>query len=273
MPAVSVTEAPTAEPTPEPTPEPTAVPTPEPTPTPTAEPEITPEPHSIQSAPNSGQKDGVNIVSPTNKNITMRGIDISVYQGDVDWDEVEQNVDFVIIRCGYGSDITSQDDKKWIRNVTECEKRGIPYGVYLYSYADCEEKAESEAQHALRLLKGHSPSMPVFYDIEDPDTTKAVLDEDGGKAEVGKYAQIFCDTVSAAGYDVGIYSSTYWWTNYLTDPAFDNKSWYKWVAQYNKSCTCTYDGSYIMFQYSGSGSVEGIDGEVDMNYWYGDIIV
>lgn len=89
------------------------------------------------------------------------GIDVSHHQGTIDWDAVKATgVDFAIIRCGFGSDYVSQDDKQWRANVEDCERLGIPYGVYLYSYATSLDQARSEAAHALRLLKGTSPLCP-----------------------------------------------------------------------------------------------------------------
>ena len=77
------------------------------------------------------------------KQILKKGIDVSYYQGDIDWEKAKSaGVEFAIIRCGYGMDVKNQDDEKFERNVTECERLSIPYGVYLYSYADSVEKAE-----------------------------------------------------------------------------------------------------------------------------------
>ena len=88
----------------------------------------------------------------------VNGIDVSSHQGKINWAEVKNSgVDFAIIRCGYGQNNPSQDDMFFARNVSECERLGIPYGVYLYSYALTENDAYSEAQHALRLIKGHNP--------------------------------------------------------------------------------------------------------------------
>lgn len=71
-----------------------------------------------------------------------KGIDVSQYQGTIDWERVKASgIDFAIIRCGYGMNQTDQDDNQWLRNVSECERLGIPYGVYLYSYANTVEKA------------------------------------------------------------------------------------------------------------------------------------
>lgn len=206
----------------------------------------------------------LNIYDSQGRTPTMIGIDVSEHQGVIDWESMRNDIDFAIIRCGYGSDYESQDDKMWVRNVQECERLGIPYGVYLYSYANTPEKAQSEAQHVLRLLNGRKISLPVFYDMEDK--IQAQLTDE----ERGRFAKLFCDAVSAAGYEVGIYANKYWWTNYLTAPEFENPAWYRWVAQYADSCT--YEGSYVMWQYTSSGSAGTIEGHLDMNLWYGDRI-
>ena len=191
------------------------------------------------------------------------GIDVSHHNGTVNWQAVKDSgIDFAIIRCGYGDDLTSQDDAQWERNVSECERLGIPYGVYLYSYATSEEQARNEARHALRLLEGHSPSLPVFIDYEEPRNLV------GGTELLGDMAQIFCDAIQQAGYAAGVYGSLNWWNNYFTASEFSNESWYRWVAHWGSS-SCGYNGRYEMWQYTSDGSVSGISGRVDMNYWYG----
>ena len=192
---------------------------------------------------------------------TKKGIDVSVHNGKINWQKVKNDgIDFAIIRCGYGQNMTSQDDAYWEYNVSECERLGIPYGVYLYSYANTLAKAKSEAQHALRLLKGHDPAYPVYYDLEDTITLNL---SNSMKKQV---ATTFCNAVSAAGYEVGIYSSLDWWRNYLTDPIYD--SWSRWIAQWNS--TCSYTGDYDMWQCSATGRVDGISTNVDLNFWIED---
>lgn len=191
---------------------------------------------------------------------TLQGIDVSSWQGRIDWDKVKAaGIDFAIIRCGYGMDQTDQDDEYFEFNASECERVGIPYGVYIYSYADSVYRAESEADHVLRLIQGHSLSYPVYFDMEDASTLSV------GKDGLAAIATAFCSKITAAGYPVGIYANLNWWTNYLTDPCFDN--WYRWMAQYNSSCS--YTGTYAMWQYTSSGTVDGISGRVDMNYQIG----
>ena len=190
------------------------------------------------------------------------GIDVSHHQGVINWDAVKSaGIDFAIIRCGYGMDLTEQDDKQWSRNVSECERLGIPYGVYFYSYAVTADMAVEEGAHAVRLLQGHNPDLPVFYDMEE---NRQLVVGNSGLAEL---ARIFCDIVSSKGYEVGVYASLNWWNYYLTDAVFEN--WYRWIAEWRSSCH--YNGRYEMWQYTDAGTLDGINGYVDMNYWYRDL--
>ena len=164
-----------------------------------------------------------------------KGIDVSQWNGNINWAKVKNtDVDYAMIRCGYGSDIASQDDKKWKVNADACTANGIPFGVYLYSYADTVAKAKSEAEHVLRLVKGYNLSYPIFYDLEETAVRDSV-----SKAQIAQIAKTFCDTIRAAGYKVGVYANLDWFNNYLTDPVFNNYD--RWVAQWNHSCTYTRD--------------------------------
>lgn len=190
------------------------------------------------------------------------GIDVSHHQGTIDWDAVKSaGVDFAIIRCGYGSDYWDQDDEQWRANVEACERLGIPYGVYLYSYATSLDQARSEAAHALRLLEGTSPSLPVFIDLEEPRTQ--VL---GGEM-ITQIADTFCSILQQNGYKTGVYASLSWWEYYFQDWFTSNSDYYHWIAHWSSSCG--YDGRYEIWQYNNKGSVSGINGRVDLNYWYG----
>lgn len=193
-------------------------------------------------------------------NAVRKGIDVSQHQGVIDWESVKaQGIDFAIIRCGYGSDLADQDDSFWSYNVAECERLGIPYGVYLYSYAESVEDAASEAAHALRMLQGHTPDFPVYLDLEDKVQSK----NEAVRAILPQIAQTFCETVRQAGYKPGIYANTYWWTHYLTDPVFEG--WEKWVAQYNTSCD--YAGTYKVWQASSKMMLDGTTSKyVDVNF-------
>ena len=190
-------------------------------------------------------------------NATKKGIDVSEHNRNIDWEKVKAaGIDYAIIRCGYGDNYDNQDDKQWMRNVSECERLGIPYGVYIYSYARNTDMASSEAQHVLRLISGHKLSYPVYFDMEDNSTLGS---------DFGAITQTFCSTIQNAGYAVGVYANLNWWNKYLTDTRFEQ--WHRWVAQYN--IQCDYTGTYAMWQYSSKELVDGIDGTVDMNYLIG----
>lgn len=187
-----------------------------------------------------------------------KGMDVSRWQKDIDWYKVKNSsdIDFVILRCGYGNNKTAYDDSKFIRNATYCEKLGIPYGVYLYSYADSLSDARSEANHTLRLLEGRKLSYPVYYDLED----KVVQRQ--GRSNIIKFAKEYCSRIKAEGYQPGIYASLVWFNKYLNDPSLDGYS--KWIAQWNYKCT--YDKPYRLWQCTSNGSVAGVQGRVDINF-------
>lgn len=193
----------------------------------------------------------------------LHGIDVSVHNGVIDWNKVkESSIDFAIIRCGYGRDQVEQDDAMFARNVAECERLGIPYGVYLYSYAGDREGARSEAAHVLRLVGDKNPVCGIWIDIEDADGYKL---KNEIPYETGvEVADEFCTIMKSKGYNTGIYASLSWLEGPLNDPLLDKYD--KWVAQWNS--VCEYGGSYIMWQYTSSGSVSGIEGNVDMNLWF-----
>ena len=189
----------------------------------------------------------------------LKVIDVSVHQGQIDWAKVKNHIDGAIIRCGYGSDYTEQDDKRFKENVEACIKRGIPFGVYLYSYAKTIEQAKSEAAHVIRLLEPYKNelSYPVYYDLEEAGTEKGAVER----------ALVFGDIIEAAGYWCGIYANQYWWQTYLKN-GLDRFT--KWVAKYSNSKPTGISGTYDIWQYSSKGSVPGIEGNVDMNICYRD---
>ncbi|MBR5134017.1 MAG: hypothetical protein IKV35_00285 [Clostridia bacterium] len=193
---------------------------------------------------------------------SLVGIDVSYAQGEINWEVAATEIDFAILRCGYGQDEPGQQDLRWEENAAACEQYGIPYGAYFFCYARTAQEAYGEALHALRLLEGKNLTYPVFYDLEYSDWQGNLKPED-----YATFATIFCDVLSAYGYKVGIYSNLNWWTERLTAPCFDQ--WYRWMAQYND--TCDYQGIYHMWQYSDAGVLEGIaENTVDMNYTYVD---
>lgn len=199
---------------------------------------------------------------------TMKGIDVSKWNGDIDWKKVaESDVDYAIIRCGYGDDFSYQDDEYWEKNVKGCEENNIPYGVYIYSYAKSVEQAKSEFAHVMRLIKGHTLNFPIFLDIEDEKTQG----EDAlSKSTLTNIINTFVQAIHNQGYEVGIYANLNWWLNRIDASIANNQTWFKWVAQYNNTGT-TYQGIYQMWQCTSTGRVDGIYGDVDLNFWFGPV--
>lgn len=191
-----------------------------------------------------------------------KGIDVSRWQGVINWDAVKAaGVEFVIIRAGYGNDEPYQDDPQFERNYSECKRLNIPCGIYLYSYATSKADAQSEAAHALRLMKNKTFELPCFYDLEDK--TVAAL----GNGNILEIAKTFCEIVGAV-VPAGIYANKYWRLNKLTDEFYNTVPF--WLAHYTSETD--YNGNKYAWQYSDSGHVNGINGAVDMNYLYGDFI-
>lgn len=189
--------------------------------------------------------------------MSKKGVDVSKNNGTVNWDAVVKAGygDFAIIRCGYGSDLKKQDDTKFAENVKKCEALGIPYGVYLYSYALNTADAESEAAHALRLLKqvGKNFKYGVWFDMEDADNYKKRNGMPSNDTLVD-ICYTFCNIVESKGYYTGIYASKSWLDNQLKSSKLDRFD--KWVAQWNDT-GCTYTGSYSIWQYTSDLKIGG----------------
>ncbi|MDO4394007.1 MAG: GH25 family lysozyme [Bacillota bacterium] len=197
----------------------------------------------------------------TLKGAVAKGVDVSSHQNTINWQKAKADgVEFAIIRLGYGSDYEEQDDSKFAYNVQQCEKYNIPYGFYLYSYANTKSKNESEIKHVKRLLKGTHPTYPVYYDLEDAKTTGKK-----SNAEIQQYATNYCQQLKKAGYTPGVYASLSWWKKQLNTSKLD--SYERWVAQWNTT-GCTYSRSWKLWQCVDNYRINGISGKVDLNFAY-----
>ena len=117
-----------------------------------------------------------------------RGIDVSNFQGTIDWNQVKAaGIEFAILKVG---PVYGKPDSTFERNATECERLGIPYGVYYYSYARSVADANKEADRTLAWLGGHHPSLPVYYDLED---NYILQDPNFSKDKLAQIAQTFCN--------------------------------------------------------------------------------
>lgn len=195
------------------------------------------------------------------------GVDVSNHNGVIDWEKAKaQGIEFVIIRCGIGSNIESQDDKQFERNYSECKRLGIPVGTYLYSYACNTDQARSEADHVLRLVEGKNFELGIWFDMEDADNYKSKRGV--SNSTMVDICETFCNIIESKGLKTGIYSSTSWFNHELNDSRLDKFD--KWVAHWAKQCT--YQKPYSIWQFGGetnlirSNKIDGIGGSVDMNY-------
>lgn len=192
----------------------------------------------------------------------IRGIDISKWNGSINWPKVAADgVQFAIIRVGYGSKKgTPTLDPTFHANVEGALSAGIEVGTYLYSYALDVENAELESIFTVDNISRYVGKMtyPVFYDIED-DSQKNL-----GIATISHMCEAFCGSVSMSDWKPGIYASLDWVKTRIY-PATISK-YDLWLAQWTKSPT--YQGRIAIWQYSDSGRVDGISGNVDMNVAY-----
>lgn len=196
----------------------------------------------------------------------LKGIDVSKYQGTVDWEKVKPQIDFAILRCGFGDDTPAQDDGQFERNYAECTRLEIPFAVYFFTYAVNKEKIKSEIAHIKRLLAGKSISAPVYIDIEN---AKGLNWRDISNTELLEIMREYRARLNALGYKMGIYSSrSAFWNEKMTDPWYDDIS--KWVAEYGDRLN-DFERTYDVWQYTSSGSIDGIDGNVDMNVMYNSV--
>lgn len=213
-------------------------------------------------------EEGVTLYNSAAGALTASGIDVSHHQSTINWSKASSQVDFVIIRCGYGTNSTSHDDTQFLNNVAGCQKYGIPFGIYIYSYG---VSAKSEANHVLRQLKAAnlSPSdvtFPVYIDMEDITLITKSSDVYMTNSQLLTYVTTFCDVIEEAGYTAGVYANQDWWKTYLPSSTYDQ--WERWIARWG---TMDYSRTYSMWQYSSSGAVSGITGNVDMDRWYGPL--
>ena len=189
----------------------------------------------------------------------MKGIDVSVHNGKIDWQKVKAGIDFAILRAGYGK-LAKQRDDRFEENYAGAKAAGIPVGAYWYSYAMDEDEARQEADVFLSVIAGKQFEFPVYFDLEEKKQF------DLGKEKVSAIMRAFLERVEAAGYFVGLYGSA---SSLMTHTADDIKSRYTiWLAHWVDKTN--YTGAYGIWQHSEKGSVDGINGNVDLDIGYKD---
>ena len=194
---------------------------------------------------------------------TAHGIDISTWQGAINWSSLsgDPDVDFAILRIGYSTTL----DNRFLEYAKGCETYGIPYGVYHYSYALTAAQAKAEAQWVLNTLEtyGYEPDMYVWFDMEDG--TQASLATSTKEA----ICTAFCDTIWEGGQEPGFYGFTRWFsTSYINSYLNSMPVWIAQIDGFSSNGTATHDGGTWLWQYSWEGSYYGISGDVDSNYCY-----
>ncbi len=192
----------------------------------------------------------------------MNGIDISQHQGLIDWDAVE-GVDFVMIRAGYGR---GNPDTQFRRNIASCNERGIPCGVYWFSYAWTEEMARREAEYCLEAVSPYQLSLPVAFDWEYDSCSYARRNgAEPTPALVSGMCRAFCETVRSRGYTPMNYTNP----DYLSR-FFDGTTlrYPLWLAQWASRMSWADPRADIWLWQYGTRSVKGISGPVDGNICY-----
>ena len=149
-------------------------------------------------------------------------IDVSVYQPDIDYAAVKAaGIDGAVLRCGFtgwGSSHSLNKDTKFEAHYAGFTGAGIPVGAYYYSTADSVDFAKKEAEFVQSLLKGKKLAFPVYYDIENNERQAAL-----SMSLLTQIAEAFCESMEEAGYFVGVYANTNWFTNKLDHAALSEK--------------------------------------------------
>lgn len=189
--------------------------------------------------------------------MALYGIDVSKHQGEIDWGRVK--TDFAIIRVGYSKYAGGiVEDEYFRRNTNECERYGIPYGVYVYSYDRSIEAAKATAEDVIKIIGTRNITYPIWYDIEE------VYGDNNLRTGM---CNAFCARIQQAGYATGVYSYFAFFKNFLDLSALINVD--KWIADYRGKRP--EEIPHEMWQYTGSGVVDGISTKVDLNICYKSI--
>lgn len=196
-------------------------------------------------------------------------IDVSGHDGLIDWDSAKEHIEGVIIRIGYGNDYAYQDDKQAVQNMDECERLGIPYGVYIYSYAMTMQETESEISHTLRMLKGRNPVRGVWFDMEDADEYKKNHGMDVYSEEDRTLLTDICirfiEEMHSRGYITGVYANYDYYKNVLdTNRLSMTEGFNMWLAHWDVEEP---DMDCMMWQF---GAYKIGDHEFDGNIYYAD---
>lgn len=201
--------------------------------------------------------------------VAVFGIDVSQYQGNVDWNRVKADgVEFAILRLGYRGYETGniKDDSRFLDYVRGTSEAGIDIGVYFYSQAINEAEAKEEAEYVLNVIRENNIELkyPVVFDWEFVQDEDPARTDNLSSEKINACCKTFCRTIKAAGYDTMFYAN-------ITDALFKYdltqvSEYGLWLAEYSRETDFIYD--FDMWQYSCSGLIDGIDSLVDLNLWF-----
>lgn len=190
---------------------------------------------------------------------SLKGIDVSKYQKDIDWTAVKNDgIQFAFIRVGHDEHVL---DPYFVKNIEAANAADMPVGVYFYSTSTTLEQSISDAQWVIDQLQGHLISYPVVIDLEDKSQSGSMT-----KGQITELGKVFCDEIRKAGYTPMIYCNENWAKNYINlDGAGDIE---RWIARYNG----IYDTSVKrdIWQGGSTARIQGIDGNVDVNFSFVD---
>lgn len=189
---------------------------------------------------------------------TLKGIDVSHWQGSINWNAVKNDgIEFAFIRLGRSTRVL---DDRYEENIRQANAVGIPVGVYYYSKAQSTTEAILDAQFVIKNITGYKISYPVVIDIEDSSQ------EHLSKSQLGAIIKAFCDEIRAAGYTPMLYANENWCRTRIDMSQLNNVE--KWIARYNYLCSP--DLPRDIWQCSSKGKIAGISGNVDIDFGYTD---
>lgn len=205
--------------------------------------------------------------------MVVHGIDVSAWQDSIDWEAAKKaGVDFAIIRIGYrghGAAGKMQPDNWFVRNIEAAKAAGVMVGVYFFSQALTTLEARAEANYTLELLGDYELDLPIFMDYEYSVVSSGRFTSGTiSKIQATSNVKAFCQAIEKSGNRAGLYANLNF-LNKAVDGQALSRQYPIWVAQYYTACN--YDYEYNHWQYSSGGSVNGISGRADVNFWYFDL--
>ena len=206
-----------------------------------------------------GLKTGAMMGDNAHEKGTLKGIDVSKWQGEIDWNAVKEfGIEFAFIRLGHDDHVL---DPYYIKNIKAAEAVGIPAGVYFYSTATTAAESLSDAQFVIDNLQGYNISYPVAIDLEDSSQSSSMSRE-----QITAIGKAFCDEIRKAGYTPMVYCNENWYRNYVDFNSMGDVE--RWIARYSDSHNENLPKH--IWQAGSTTRIAGINGNVDINFGYKD---